>query len=533
MKSKLSYMILMILLIAPAVMAGASVDALHLKSLNGETVLKIDIADQFQYSHQIEEAKDGKPYRIIVDIFPSVHNLGQKIYSELPPSIISAIRTSQYSVKPDKIVRVVLDLKNTAIYRIEKSGNFVFVYIPDNTVTDFPVWSSKEEKMPEFATVKEALPVTSPPIVESPLVESPEKAVTSEPMQTEIAFEEKASITEEEKAEEKPQSEIAPVQIQEEAIPEPESPSTVISSPLDDQIPVIETPVVATPPPYYTPKRSRLLEQEMADDAKAQAVLARQVAQPPVSVVTVESEASPAPIVAQTVVQDASIAEASVATVSKADTPPAIAPSQMPPRPPDDSQLGVVQEKEEPPVASVQPPQKAESAGVNPDDIYLDSSVIDAYVSPDDMPALELPQDSISAGSLGARPTSRFRREPAFPNKLKGTIVAEFPQRLVIEYAPGNFRDPFETLINETKQSEGPREDRIPDVETSRLVGILENENGNNRALLEDLDGYGYILKSGDKVKKGFVEKIDADKAFFQLFEYGWSRTIALYLGHQ
>ena len=110
--------------------------------------------------------------------------------------------------------------------------------------------------------------------------------------------------------------------------------------------------------------------------------------------------------------------------------------------------------------------------------------------------------------------------------------MAEFPQRMVIEYAPGEFRDPFETLIDDTRQSNGPRENRIPDVETSRLVGVLESNNGDNRALLEDLDGYGYILKAGDKVKKGYVDKIDADKAFFQLFEYGWSRTIALFLGH-
>ncbi len=67
-------------------------------------------------------------------------------------------------------------------------------------------------------------------------------------------------------------------------------------------------------------------------------------------------------------------------------------------------------------------------------------------------------------------------------------------------------------------------------METARLVGILESSDGQNRALLEDIDGYGFILKSGDKVKKGYVSQIYSDKALFQIFEYGWSRSVALHL---
>jgi len=128
------------------------------------------------------------------------------------------------------------------------------------------------------------------------------------------------------------------------------------------------------------------------------------------------------------------------------------------------------------------------------------------------------------------KPTSRFRRQPAFPAKLKGTIVAEFPKRMVIKYKPGISRDPFASLINETKKSNSPLDKKIPDVETARLVGILESSDGQNRALLEDIDGYGFILKSGDKVKKGYVSQIYSDKALFQIFEYGWSRSVALHL---
>jgi hypothetical protein len=132
-----------------------------------------------------------------------------------------------------------------------------------------------------------------------------------------------------------------------------------------------------------------------------------------------------------------------------------------------------------------------------------------------------------------AKPTSRFRRAPSMPAKLKGTIVAKFPTRMVIKYKPGISRDPFATLIDDTRQNDGPMQRKTPDVETLRLVGVLESTGGKNRALLEDIDGYGYILKQGDKVKKGYVSRIDANKAYFQLFEYGWNRTVALELGEE
>ena len=58
-------------------------------------------------------------------------------------------------------------------------------------------------------------------------------------------------------------------------------------------------------------------------------------------------------------------------------------------------------------------------------------------------------------------------------------------------------------------------------------VGIIE-AGSSNRALFEDKDGYGYILKSGDKVKNGYVLRVESDRVYFQIFEYGWSRTVAL-----
>jgi Tfp pilus assembly protein PilP len=73
-----------------------------------------------------------------------------------------------------------------------------------------------------------------------------------------------------------------------------------------------------------------------------------------------------------------------------------------------------------------------------------------------------------------------------------------------------------------------PVENRIPNVEGLKLVGVLESDGGANRALFEDKSGFSYILQTGDKVRNGYVLRVDEDQVYFQIFEYGWSRTVAL-----
>jgi hypothetical protein len=137
--------------------------------------------------------------------------------------------------------------------------------------------------------------------------------------------------------------------------------------------------------------------------------------------------------------------------------------------------------------------------------------------------------DDQNAGSDDpSRPTARFRRSPVTAAKIKGTMVAEFPQRLVIKYEDLGNRDPFATLIDDSRTNSRPNEQRIPNVEGLKLVGIIVSPTGDNRALFADKAGYSYMLSSGDKVQKGYVLRVEADKVYFQIFEYGWSRTVAL-----
>jgi hypothetical protein len=124
--------------------------------------------------------------------------------------------------------------------------------------------------------------------------------------------------------------------------------------------------------------------------------------------------------------------------------------------------------------------------------------------------------------------TSRFRRSAS--KKIQGTLVAEFPKRLVIKYKSGSTHDPFETLVNDTRVNNSVIERSVPNVEGLKLVGVIESADSDNRALFEDKSGYGYILKSGDKVRKGYVLRVESNRVYFQIFEYGWSRTVALNL---
>lgn len=505
MKKKLNIAIFLVLVLsAVSALAETGVEALHLRKINNETVLKIDLSGPFQFSHQSEVAKDGKPNRIIIDLFPAVHKLGKKVFAQLPTSLVTSIRTSQFAVQPEKVVRVVLDLQEQAIYRIEKSGDFVFIYVPDNS-PDFAEWSSNNQQ--ELGKPIERV--------------VPQPAVKAEPLSQQVETEvmEKPSV----QARNLPQ-EIPTVEAITSSV-EAESPiGSVTREESSSEESSVMTTVENLMPlrTFSRPQQSRFIDEEMARASQPAVVQETRAVSPAYQP---ENE----PTVATTVSPETSEVSTSIESTVVAAVEPE-------PKPQVESVAASTPQTTETPVAETKASDssvKGSEVALKTQDLYHDTGVLVREISPDDLPAIDptalaevSPDDS-----TGQKPTSRFRRDGYFPAKLKGTIVAEFPQRMVIEYAPGVFRDPFETLINETKQNEGPQEKRIPDVETSRLVGILESSSGKNRALLEDLDGFGYILKAGDKVKKGYVERIDSDKAFFQLFEYGWSRTIALYLG--
>jgi hypothetical protein len=107
----------------------------------------------------------------------------------------------------------------------------------------------------------------------------------------------------------------------------------------------------------------------------------------------------------------------------------------------------------------------------------------------------------------------------------QGIPVDTAPQRKAVEYTAGGDRDPFMPLIGTGKGKGGG----LPSLENLKLVGVLEDVNI-NRALLEDAEGNGYILKPNDRIQSGYLVTVTESKAIFQISEYGWTRTVALEL---
>ena len=490
MKKRITCAIVLALLLAASnIMADVDIERLNMVHRNGETALKIALDGVFQFSHETAEATPEKPFRVIVDIFPAVHKLEQKNFGNLPESIIRSIRTSQYSVNPDKIVRVVLDLNETVLYRTETVDNAIWVYIPDKTGPAFSEWSTADVNMP-LVLAASADRVPGPA--------RPEPAVTDKAEPPDPAPIPPSKAVEEEPAEpeKSDQPEPAPPIKKEKKIGPPELKKTkpVLAQETTEAKPA-PPPAPETVLRYYRPYKSLSIDREIY---LARLHPVRPIVEPPVELAGHDPD-TPEPMTAD----------------DEADTDDPMTPAPVPEVTREIPSMAG-------PVAPVTRPDPMDTIPV----------VASASTpAPETAPAAS-PEETVAAkDTVESKPTSRFRRQPAFPAKLKGTIVAEFPQRMVIRYGAGKRRDPFRTLIDDTKKSDSPIHKKIPDVETSRLVGILEASNGEYRALLEDFDGYGYILKKGDKIKKGYVSKIDASKAFFRLFEYGWSRTVALYLG--
>ena len=220
----------------------SKVKSIELDKANGFTVAKINVKGKVRFTHQTEIAKDGKPFRIIVDILSATHDLSAKTYEQLPDCRITGIRTSQYSVKPEKIVRIVLDMKGESTYRIESQNNSVFLFIHDKESKPFASWSSDSYK--KTAPAKKPAATAKPWSVKkvpgnsaSAKIAAINKALDDDRKSSLESAESKPFIypRKEPSSAEKPGSEVS--------VPKVEKPSTTkkMYSPLIDDAPLIDS----------------------------------------------------------------------------------------------------------------------------------------------------------------------------------------------------------------------------------------------------------------------------------------------------
>ncbi|HKK20970.1 MAG TPA: hypothetical protein VJ983_05805 [candidate division Zixibacteria bacterium] len=443
----------------------------------GFTIARISVDGPIRFTHQTEEAKDGKPFRVIVDVLAATHDLGAQTFTFLPDCPIKSIRTSQYAVNPEKIVRIVFDMDSERVYRVESDSRYVTVYFSDNVPRSFAPWSTSAY----VANLKQSGNHES----------SPEMAVATPPASHQKTADELNSAIDKDR--------LSSLDSKPESKPSTPKTTTMPKVVAEKPSPQPPTKIVKTESKPAESDPSPKLFNKAYGPAASLAEINTPVEQPKPDV----KEASAPKHEQQTAQKPA--AKAMATTKAPAHQTTTVA-STTP------------ENKSEPKVTTTPSPKQPEVKA---------KSKVETKPTPSPQVAQKPAEKTQKEQGIS---TSRFRRAPVESKKIKGTLVAEFPKRLVIKYRTSRFRDPFETLINDAKVDNNPIERRVPNVEGLKLVGIIESGGTDNRALFEDGDGYGYILATGDKVQKGYVLKVESDRVYFQIFEYGWSRTVALKL---
>jgi len=502
----------------------SKVTSIELDHIQGFTVANIKVDGSVRFTHQTEIAKDGRPFRIIVDILSATHNLSAKTFENLPDCRITGIRTSQFSVKPEKIVRIVLDMKGESTYRIESRNNSVFLFVHDKDSKSFATWSSDSYKEPAPAK-KPAVAAMPSSTKDEPdnssyaKIASINKALDDDRKSSLESTTSKPFIypSREESISKKPSSEAS--------VPNVKKPSTtkkMYSSEIDD-VPLKDSKSKIITKPEAKTSTSKLATADKKPVTK-------KIATKPFSLT--KSTGSSVPSTKKEAIKTAKVTKKPSTAVSKAasskPTQVKKIKSKSKAKSAAESKLKQSGPPASPNKAKVSKLAKSSSSKSTKKTTLAKNS--NAKKSSVSKKKSSKPTTVVAKIEKKAKKssTARFRRSPAQSRKIKGTMVAEFPKRLVIKYKGKRYRDPFETLINETRISNSLVEKRVPNVEGLKLVGVLETAGESNRALFEDKDGFGYILSAGDKVQKGYVLRVDMEKVYFQIFEYGWSRTVAL-----
>jgi hypothetical protein len=433
------------------------------------TVVTLFGNEKMSVTHQIVEAKDGKPHRVVIDLKGALHGLPQNNFLQLPEGTIKSIRTSQFAVSPEPVVRVVLDMAHPAAYRLETPGNNVRVMV--SLPGDPPlgkVWA---------ATDVQVVPSTSP--AKTPVLAAAPKAdakVTDLPA---------AKTTEElpgpkrAKTEPLPKAESAKI-AKAEPKAEPKSPAkqpkTTVQSPAKSTVTVTDIHAATSSP---LPGAPRTAESTKASSPK----LAKTNEDGPEVPLPMPAK-RPDAVIDYNLPIPAALAGSAVASQDGSEEPKQGAtknPAKSNPA------TGV---KTPPVLAAREPALKVNPAKADPSPQVTD-------------------QGSAPVASLTTLPP------------LKGPTPELVPQRTKVVYHTEGRRDPFLALL----QAGGYNAAALPDVSNLRLVGLLHDVQ-ESWGLFEDANGFGFILKKGDRVKNGRLTKITDNRAYFRLTEFGWSRSV-------
>lgn len=450
--------------------AGYFINNLAVEKVGPATQVTIFASDSMSFSHFIEEAKDNKPFRVIVDCYEAYFELPKNNFRNLPTKNLTAIRGSQYQTSPSNIVRIVLDFTTSTAYTISQENNKVYIRFTSEE-PEFSVWTADW-------TLYRNQSNSAPKVTQQFQADSFSITLTDTLAQTPTGSE-----------------------------------SSEVLAVVPDTINVMTTPPVSESPQEST---------AYSESASGGADTTQQVLEMPL--VTVETTAAvPSTTSTSMTETTGTVPTAPAPTMALPDTP-VIVPTDTPisqPRTPD-----IKPTETEPkglPVEKISPVEKSKKEKVVPVKSKTKTFVDSA---PDTSAKGEPVKLEVAPGQpLAKADTSLIKFRASFLRTFAEQAAEAFPTRKLVRYDREGRRDPFSPLGEKVEFELGKAPQ--PNVENLRLVGILEDFI-ENLALLEDNQGFGYILKAGDKIRNGYVIAVEEDRVIFQIQEYGWSRNVAL-----
>jgi len=413
----------------------------------------------------------------VVDLVGVEHNLPQNNFENMPEGSIRSIRTSQFAVSPEPVVRVVLDLAHPAAYRLQTPGNNVRVMV--SLPSDPPiarVWTARD--MGTFAAYEAA--AESDP--NQPTSESEVKTVAkADPPKASSANKSTAPPKTTTTSKSTPPTTVKPAY----AAAAPKTGEPAKAAPKS----------APAPPPNEEVAASRSAEEEFTK-GMGTSQLAKEAPLPTVPLPMPKARSDRT--IDYNLPVPASLAGA--ATVAET-TNPAKSPV---------------------PVRKVHKPGEAQPATQNPAKsaplpMAADKPVLAAGEA---TPDATYPASHAPVQSEGSRAVASLTTLPPLSDATPELV----PQRTKVSYDIGGRRDPFLALV---QMSGGYNAAALPDIGTLRLVGLLHDVQ-ESWGLFEDANGFGYILKRGDRVKNGRLTKLTGTRAYFSLSEFGWSRSVKL-----
>jgi len=460
----------------------------------------------FEFIHSTEEAKDGKPYRVIIDCKDAIFGLPQHDFKKgLPPGIIQAIRTSQFQAVPERIVRIVLDLNGPVVYKVTEPETEYEASIAILTTQDpdFPMWVAvlEEEKDQKVAKGKKQTKVASTKTISK-------KELKSEWSQALLPIaEDSADLT----ISEKGKAELARKErIYRRAVSYADTGEVVLSA---EKKPILLSQTQSEDEDIKKEEVSQIVKQEPALFLPkfTPEVSSRQT--------TEQIQSSSHREEARRIEEDKTQKDVSSPSVSQSSSKQSLSKRRSPRRQISRSPV---------PLGPFPEGQSSEAEGTEK------TKITEAEAEGKEDVSTGTP-GSIQKGIgkiLGPEPVAAKESHALVESLIliqtpQESELGLVPKRKMVYYNSGTRRDPFLPLTERQDMSFG--EAPLPLFENLKLVGILKDEEG-NRALLENEMGFGYILMNGDRIKNGYVISVEDDRAFFHVEEYGGYQIMVLEL---